>query len=122
MAMSASKSPRNIAMILHRQFGHPSSEKLIKLIRNAKTCDKLLEQEIINITQNCLHCLQYKRAPPRPIVSLPLSTTFNETVSMDLKMWNRYIFLVIVDTATRFCTATVVNNKLPANIIKVFFL
>ena len=122
MAISDSKSPRNIAIKLHRQFGHPSSEKLIKLIRKAGIKDKFLEQEIINISQNCLYCLQYKRAQPRPIVSISLAKTFNETLSMDLKFWGKYTFLVIVDNATRFCTATVINNRLPSTIIKGFFV
>ena len=122
MAVSGSQSPKYIANKLHRQFGHPTCEKLIKLIRNAGVNDKKLEKEIINISKECLYCMQYKRAPPRPVVSMPLASSFNESVSMDLKMWNKYTFLVIVDMATRFCTATVVNNKLPATIIKGFFV
>ena len=122
MAVSESQSSRNIAHKLHRQFGHPTSEKLIKLVRNAGMNDKLLEKEIINISQQCIYCLQYKRAPPRPVVSMPMATMFNETVSMDLKVWNKYTFLVMVDMATRFCTATVISNKLPSTIIKGIFV
>ena len=122
MALSDSQSPRNTAIKLHRQFGHPSCEKLLRLVRNAGINDKMLEKEIIAISQQCVYCLQYKRVPPRPIVSMPLANTFNETVSMDLKMWRKYTFLVIVDVATRFCTATVVSNKLPSTIIKGFFV
>ena len=44
MAVSGSQSPRNIANKLHRQFGHPTCDKLIKLIRNAGINDKLLEK------------------------------------------------------------------------------
>ena len=122
MAVSGSQSSRNIASKLHRQFGHPTSEKLIKLVKKAGINDKQLEKEINFISQQCIYCLQYRRAPPRPVVSMPLANKFNETVSMDLKMWCNSIFLVMVDTATRFCTATVVSNKSPSTIIKGFFV
>ena len=122
MAMSGAQSPRNTANKLHKQFAHPSSEKLIKLVRNSGIQDKNLGKEIIDISASCIYCLQYKKAPPRPIVSMPLAQTFNETVSMDLKMWGKYIFLVMVDLATRFCCATVVSNKLPSTIIKGIFV
>ena len=41
---------------------------------------------------------------------------------MDLKVWNNSYFLVIVDLATRFCTATVITNKMPHTIIKGLFV
>ena len=122
MAISGSQSKRNIARKLHRQFAHPSGEKLIKLVRNAGIKDKQLEKEIYSISQQCIYCLQHKRVPPRPVVSMPLANSFNESVSMDLKMWGKYTFLVIVNMATRFCTATIVSNKLPSTIIKGFFV
>ena len=80
MAVSGSQSKRNIANKLHRQFGHPTSDRLIKLIRNAGINDKLLEKEIVSISQQCIYCLQYKSAPPRPVVSMPLANSFNESV------------------------------------------
>ena len=92
MAVSGSQSPKNIANKLHTQFAHPTSEKLIKLVRNAGISDKILEKEIAAISQTCIYCLQYKRVPPRPVVSMPMATSFNETVSMDLKMWGKYFF------------------------------
>ncbi len=54
MAVSGSQSPKYIANKLHRQFGHPTCEKLIKLIRNAGVNDKKLEKEIINISKESL--------------------------------------------------------------------
>ena len=53
---------------------------------------------------------------------MPMATYFNEMIAMDLKMWSKQYFLVIVDLATRFCSGCVINNKLPATIIKGFFL
>ena len=92
MATSESQSPRYIANKLHRQFAHPTPEKLINLIRKAGKRNKILEKEIFNISQQCVYCLQYKRVPARPVVSMPMATKFNESVSMDLKFWNKHTF------------------------------
>ena len=123
MASVVEKSERNIARKLHRQFCHPSSEKLIRLIRNTSIKNKKkLENEIRSTTEKCITCIKFKRRIPRPPVCFPMATTFNETVAMDLKIWGKNYFLVMVDMATRFCTASVINNKLPATIIKNFLL
>ena len=117
------RSERDIAMKLHRQFCHPSSEKLIKLVRNSRIKNKRkIEKEIRSITDQCITCIKFRRRTPRPVVCLPMATTFNEAVAMDLKKWGNKHFLVMVDMATRFCTASVINDKMPATIIKSFLV
>ena len=81
------------ALKLHGQFAHPSMEKLIKLIREAGIGHSELEEEIRKIEGNCETCLKFKRAPSRPIVSIPMTRKFNDTVSLDLKNWqDKYFF------------------------------
>ena len=104
------------AVKLHRQFAHPSKEKLIKLIREAGISHSELEEEIRKLEGNCETCLKFKRAPSRPIVSMPMARNFNDIVSMDLKIWGDKYFLVMVDLATRYCNACVIKSK-SANII-----
>ena len=41
---------------------------------------------------------------------------------MDLKSWDKEYFLVMIDTATRYCIATVINNKLASTVSKAFIL
>ena len=113
---------KTIAQKLHRQFGHPKAETLIKLIKNAGIKNKNLQKEIHSISKTCIICLKNKRPSPRPIVCLPLAYRFNEMVGIDLKKWNDSYFLVIVDIATRFCQAHVIHNKLPSTIIKALFV
>ena len=115
-------SDRAIAHKLHRQFGHPRPEKLIRLIKNAGIKNRKLQKEVHNISESCITCLKHKRTPPRPIVCLPLESRFNEMVGIDLKKWGDSYFLVIVDIATRFCQAHVINNKSPSTIIKALFV
>ena len=51
-----------------------------------------------------------------------MATKFNEVIAMDLKVWDRYYFLVIVDLATRYCAATVLTNKLASSVISGLFI
>ena len=115
-------SLKQIAVKLHKQFAHPSSEKLIKLIKKSGCYDGHLIEEIQSISDSCDVCLKYKKTPPRPAVCLPLSYTFNDTVAMDLKYWERNCyFLVLVDLATRFCMSCIIYDKKPDTIIKALF-
>ena len=59
-----------------------------------------------------------KKAPPRPVVSLPLATQFNEMIAMDLKFYEDVYFLVMVDLATRYCSACVIKDKRSSTIVK----
>ena len=115
-------SVNQMAVKLHKQFAHPSAEKLVKLIKKSGCFDGDLIKEVQLISENCKTCLKYKKTPARPTVSLPLAYTFNDTVAMDLKYWDKnYHFLVLVDLATRFCVSCVVCNKRPVTIIEALF-
>ena len=72
---------------MHRQFSHPSSDKLITLLKDANINDKQLFDMVKNINSNCEVCQKYKKPKPKSIVSFPLAKTFNETVALDLKEW-----------------------------------
>ena len=121
LAKEGSKDDKIIASKLHRQFAHPNSETLNRIIKNAGIKNKNLEKEIRCTTDKCITCIKHKRRLARPIVSLPMAYEFNEMIAIDLKTWGKSYFLVIVDLATRFCSACVINNKLPSTIIKGFF-
>ena len=116
------RDERKIAMKLHRQFAHPTPNKLKLIVQNAGRSNKQLEKEIDSISENCLTCLKFQRQPPRPIVSVDWATEFNEMIAIDLKLWGRNYFIVMVDLATRFCTASVIGNKNPTTIVKAIFL
>ena len=64
---------QKIALKLHRQFGHTSAEKLIKLLKDADIKDSKLEQAIVKVTEDCTACTKFKRPKAKPIVSVPLS-------------------------------------------------
>lgn len=122
MVAFSSIDKEKIAVKLHKQFAHPTSETLIKVIRNAEIKDDRMERCITSITEKCETCIKNKRPKPRPVVCVPMATEFNECIAFDLKVWGNSYFLVVVDLATRFCAATVIRNKLTSTIIKGLFL
>ena len=111
-----------MALKLHRQFGHPNSTKLVKLIKSAGIRDTDLERELEKLSKSCETCLKFKRPVPRPIVALPLASKFNQVVAMDLKSFGDGYFLVLVDHATRYCASAYICNKKPATVVQALFM
>jgi len=115
------KSEKEIAEKLHRQFAHPTAERLIRLINTAGAQwshnDKLKEQ-IKTVTESCQTCRMYKKPPPRPVVGLPMASEFLETVAMDLKMYKGHIILHLIDLCTRLSASTRISNKQAGTIVK----
>ena len=114
-------NPDAVASKLHRQFAHHSAEKVIKLLKYAGNENKVLHDSVKKVTAACETCIKYKRPRPRPVVTLPLGTYFNETVAMDLKNWFNVYFLVMVDIATRYCCAVVIPNKTADTVVTALF-
>ena len=92
-----------------------------KILNDSGRKDSALHGAVEEVTNSCETCLRYRRPHPRPAVSMPMAFVFNETVSADLKIWKSSYFFVLVDMCTRYCTAVVIPNKMPATIISTFF-
>ena len=113
----------DIAKKLHTQFGHPSCEKLKKLVKNSGMETEELVKAIEEISLNCDICKKFKASKPKPAVTFPLASEFNQTVAMDLKTWEKdktYLFNVI-DHATRFAASALIKSKKPNVIVSAFF-
>ena len=107
---------------LHSQFAHPSAEKLLKLVSAAGMGNDMnLVDEIKKVTKNCRICREFKKAPPRPIVGMPLAQHFNEVVAMDLKMFDGQWILHLIDHVSRFSAACFIKSKKPDEIIGKIF-
>ena len=110
---------KNKVTKLHLQFCHPTADRLIDLIKKAGTCEQRVFDVIKNVTAHCDVCIRNRRAPLRPAVGLPLSTSFNETVAMDLKARGSDGFILhIIDHLTRYSAACLIKNKRRETIIK----
>ena len=117
-----SNDVKKVALKLHKQFGHPTSSKLINLIKKAGISNEKLIDEVNKVSNTCIICRKFRKPVSKPVVALPIASKFNEVISMDLKIWGNKYFLVMIDVATRYCTATVINNKLASTVITAIFL
>ena len=104
---------------LHKQFAHPTSDRLKALMKDAGIKDSKCLELVDLVSENCQVCKRLKRTPARPVVSLPIATEFNEVVAIDLKVWKPGIyFLHLIDMAKKFSLASVIRNKNPETIIQ----
>ena len=73
--------------------------------------DQELFKSIIDNQGNCQICKRCKRPELKPADGFSLAKDFNGTLSMDLKTYYGFLFLHIIDHATRFSTAAVIRSK-----------
>ena len=99
----------------------PPQEKLLKLLKLAGADSEDLCSEIRRVSKSCQICQEYLKPPPRPVVGLPMATTFNECVAMDLKWFGNVHLLHLIDHATRLSACAVIRSKKPEVIIREVF-
>ena len=102
-------SKQKMAVKLHSQFGHPAKIKLINLLeRTGLSHDKELIFKIEEVYKSCKICKAFSKPSPTPVVGLPHTENFNETVALDLKFFNGNIILHLTDHLNRFSSAVFV--------------
>ena len=121
LVVNSDLSKEGTARKLHRQFVHPPPEKLIKLLKCAQVDDPELIIWIKKISKECKICKEFRRPSPRPVVGLPMATSFGECVAMDLKMFHGTNLLHLIDHATRLSACAIVKSKKPEEIIRQIF-
>lgn len=110
-----------VALKLHRQFSHPSADRLIKLVKDqGKECEDLINA-VKKVSQECKICQEYRKPPARPVVGFPLANRFNQCIAMDLKQFKNVHLLHIVDHATRLSAGAIIRSKKPSVIIQEVF-
>ena len=97
---------------------HPPSTKLIK---HSDTDVDELKEQVITVSKNCKFCREYMKPPPRPVVGLPVATSFNQCVAMDLKKYDNVHLLHLIDHATRLSACAVIKSKSPEAVIRQIF-
>ena len=97
-----SEEKKSVALLkLHKQFGHASYDRLVKLLKNSGLTDCKTLKTLQIVCENCETCLVNKKPEPRPVVGLPLATEFNETVAVDLHELEPNVwYLHIIDEFT----------------------
>lgn len=106
---------------LHKQFGHASADKLQRLLSSSGNKDTECNSLLQKVISECEVCQKYCKTKPKPAVGLPLASTYNETVAVDLHelepgLW----YLHIIDQFTRFSAGSVLTTKRSSEIVKHF--
>ena len=115
-AMSGSQREK-VLLKLHRQFAHPSENRLIALLKDAGVwCDDYRET-IACIQERCDLCKLYAKTPSRPVVAMPQAKFFNEKVAMDLKHWKDEWILHMIDMWSRLTISSFIQRKTPRSVI-----
>ncbi|CAC5389183.1 unnamed protein product [Mytilus coruscus] len=101
-----------------RQFAHPPMNRLIALLKDAGVWKEEYEQEMSTIEEQCEICKRYAKAAPRPVVSLPMVSQYNEKVAMDLKQWNGRYILHMIDMWSRYTVSVFIDRKKTTGVIE----
>ena len=115
------KEKQQIAVKLHKQFGHPKSSRLIDLIKTSGITDKNFIDIVKELDEKCDICLRYKKPKSRPVVGFSLAHDFNETVAMDLKPFRNVYIFHMIDHATRYSGGAIIHSKQKEVIIDKIF-
>ena len=106
---------RSELLKLHRNFYHPTVTNLMNLIKRAKPeeFNEATRKTLQEIADSCDTC---QRSGPKPLrfsVSLPdeKDLVFGKEVSVDLMFIDGKALLHVVDTATRFSSATFLDSS-----------
>ena len=105
---------------MHEGLGHPGREAFERMLKSQDNFNDDVKKMLNTIYNQCVSCLTYKKTIPRPHVSAPLARDFNDTLTVDLKIWPKkgVIILYCIDWFTRFVMAKVVPDKKADTILK----
>ena len=112
---------QKVLLKLHKQFGHASVDRLQKLLASSGNNDNECTTILKDIVAHCETCIKYSKPTPKPAVGLPMASTYNETVAMDLHELEPGVwYLHVIDHYTRFSAGSIVTTKKPREIAKHF--
>ena len=92
MVSKTTEGKRKTAIKLHKQFAHPHSDRLIKLIKDGGIKDRDLFSMNQEVEATCEICIKYKKPHSRPVVGFSWGKEFSDTFSMGLKTLKEFSF------------------------------
>ena len=104
---------------LHRNLGHPDNNSLVELLASRGASDVVID---VAKNFNCAACSRYRKPNAASPSTVPTATKFNEVIQADV-MWikvndQKIPILHVIDLASKFQEATVVNGEKSADFIK----
>jgi len=104
---------------LHTKYGHCTAARLIGLLEHQGVSDPEVFRAVVTAVVSCDACRRDAPRPPRPLVSIPRSLPFNDTVAVDLAYIPPHAtFLHMVDVGSRFSKAVAISNKETATVTR----
>jgi len=94
---------------LYRRFGHPSAEKLYRVLKRSGHND-VDKKAVDYLTKYCSFCQKYGRSLGRFKFTLYKDLNFNYSVYVDIMYINGSLVLYIIDKATRYQAACWLQN------------
>lgn len=98
---------------LHLQFGHPSNDALLNLLKRA-TPDKMtpsVKKTLADIVKNCSPCQEYGPSASRFRVTMPMDEiVFNHEIEIDIFWIDGNPVLHIIDRGTRYSVCKYVEK------------
>ena len=112
---------------LHRVFGHPTEDKLKKLMDDAGIEDPNISRILKRIQECCRICQKYRKKQSRPKTGLPKARTLNEAVSLDLKPVSSLVedssdkrhIVYMMDEFSRYTAGAISKSKEPVDVAKI---
>ena len=97
---------------LHIQFAHPSSNRLISLLKSTGSIDSETQSIINYIISKCIVCHRLQRPQAKPIVGFSHANDFNQIVAMDLhEIDHNFYYLHIIDLFSRLGATAIIRKK-----------
>ena len=103
-------------------LAHPSPKEPLKLHNvsgDSWLSGKELKKVIKIDSDKCVVCKMYQKIPQRPIAGLPMATSFQECIEIELKFYKGIILLHLIDHRTRLLSF--VKSKEPKVIPNTVF-
>ena len=107
---------------IHFGLGHPSHTAFERMLKATGDFNKTVDIELNKLYQACDTCLKFRKSKPIPKVAPPLSSSVNDTVTLDLKICGRTgkVILYMIDDFSRYVVAELLPNKEGETIVKSF--
>ena len=105
---------------MHKGLGHPSRTSMERMIRATGDFTKEIELVLNKLYESCESCLKHAKSKPTPKVSPPTAYDVNDTISIDLKIYQKKskVILYIIDEFSRYVTAVVIPDKRGETVVK----
>merc|ERR1712112_489285 len=82
---------------VHEVNNHKSAEQLIKHYKTENLIGPDTIKTIKQVVQECRVCQKFSKSMVKPKIALPIATSFNEVVTLDLKQFGDKYILWCVD-------------------------